>query len=342
MYGRILLYKLKSAMFFATNQFIFHSSIACLWFMLWLCSGNIYVLHCGWIMLIVLSIYRIDTILYLAKNFTPYYFPSYEVIVVPMHVTLGAERLGLLVLLATGECVMGTISTVTTFSLNTVLAILLAASQGYLFKLAYFDIFDCTGEHSEIHALRLSPESGIRSMLFHMPLTMGMTLSSGLIVNVFKSVDDVITLTLIQRALYCLSFSMVLYSIWRIRSCHVYEESSTINFENKLINTIVFGTTFLLPFAPIAKPLILQCILLLLFSVAVFGGPLLELYQHNSHYEEAQITVADSDPDTSLALIESNLKSSYHGKAEEKLSLISSDTKSEALFQVYGTSTADK
>jgi low temperature requirement protein LtrA len=66
---------------------------------------------------------------------------------IPLNSTLSKERVALLVLIAIGEQI-ATISG-TSLKRRIYTGTLLACLQGFLFKWAYFDVFDCTGEITE-------------------------------------------------------------------------------------------------------------------------------------------------------------------------------------------------
>jgi low temperature requirement protein LtrA len=102
--------------------------------------------------------------------FFPYFsrFISWgqDYVYIPINVALQKERLGLLVLIAIGEQIASIVGPNLTRRIYT--GTMLACFQGFLFKWAYFDVFDVTGEVTETkHPLKRGRLHGIAHTKIH-------------------------------------------------------------------------------------------------------------------------------------------------------------------------------
>ena len=87
---------------------------------------------------------------------------------IPQNVELFYERLGLMVIIAIGE-ILANISS-NNLTSEAVGSMVLLVIQGFFFKFAYFDVFDCLGHHALKQASRISKHRGIVCVLNIMTL----------------------------------------------------------------------------------------------------------------------------------------------------------------------------
>jgi low temperature requirement protein LtrA len=231
-----------------------------------------------WTVLVILQVYIIRIALvigpYLVSPLLPSHLPR---ISVPLHVSLTAERSGLFIVLAIGECAMATVGAVTDFTVRNTIGLLVAVIHGYGFKIGYFDTLDCPGEHATKHALKVSINVGGNFFRLHFPLSMGITMSAGLILTVFKShlTDELEPIGRPQQILYALALSAALVSMWELHGLHerdhphahwgMISEGMVVYFAAAVM--VLVGVS-----GVIADPLVLQIVYVSLFYLGIFFG----------------------------------------------------------------------
>ena len=102
---------------------------------------------------------------------------------IPIHVSLMAERLSLLIVIAIGECFMATIASDNEISWRKLFNIAIAAIHAILLKENFFEVLDVPGEEAKKHALKISLHSGTSWLNAHILLTVAVTLSANLLEN---------------------------------------------------------------------------------------------------------------------------------------------------------------
>lgn len=152
--------------------------ISCAW---WLIIGLIpvprWILFILWAIIVTFEFCREALSLPFNQNFPYEYFGIGKYVYVPLNVGLSAERTGLLVVVAVGEIVA--VVTGTNVSQQTYGAAILAVTQGFVIKFAYFDVFDCLAEQTEpIHALRAHRYRGMAHIRLHEVLVGAILVSS--------------------------------------------------------------------------------------------------------------------------------------------------------------------
>lgn len=177
--------------------------------------------------------------------------------------------------------------------------------QGYAFKAAYFDFFDCPGEFAITHALRKSRYHGVSYMRWHVLATMSITMSSGLIAKVFEASQDTSEgqgegvgegvgvdsnseeheiLSFAQRALYSVSFAVALLSLRYISELHerANNDSCQVSVCGVTLDTIsvyffATATCLLVKVEAASEPLVYQCCLVFLFMCGTTSGLLVQM-----------------------------------------------------------------
>lgn len=271
----------KTAKYYTYALIIHHFIAIIFWAILYIIRYNIVLLYFCWTLIVIFISNRIQAFMWLNKHVVPKYITNgEEVITVPVNVNLQVERFSLFVVLAIGECVMGTVGSFSTINWYSVTGLLLATIQGYLFKLCYFDMFDCSGEHALQNAMRWSYDTGIRYGVTHMPGTMGITLSAGIIHKVFQAQTEIVVLTSPQKFLYSFAFALAIESFWHIRNTHQRPDSIKL-FGTSFITEsfLVHSMTILMigiSASPITNPMVYQSLLLTLFGLIISAGVIID------------------------------------------------------------------
>jgi low temperature requirement protein LtrA len=307
---RVLLSKTKDSMYYASNVFTFHFFATLAWIAFWALSGSRLLLICGCALMTIININRIDCYIKIGQHLTSRWLSAeFPRATVPLHVGLTAERFGLFFILGVGECVMGTVGKISVFSFKSALALLLASIQGFFFKVCYFDMFDCMGEHVKKHAIKESKVNGLRLMNLHSTGVMGVTLSAGLIVRVFyqKSVTVGDTpLAVYSRLLYSGAFAIALLSFWHIHRCHshFHDDPALCGISENVAIHIIAVIIVAVAFIPITNPLALQSLLLILFFCGMTVGVFMEKIQ-------GHVVFSDGVAETKLLITEVNSVPKY-------------------------------
>ena len=299
---------------YALNCLIFHFFSAIGWLILFFMLPSQVYFYIGWTLMSIINMYRIDIYIQIGIHISPRLLEkSFLKAPPPINVGLMAERFGLFIILAIGECIMGTVGAVVDFDVTTIIGLVLASLQGYMFKIAYFDMFDCTGEHAKVHATKRSKATGIACLYLHLPALMGVTLSSGLVVKVFNAhhTEDGVSIAFYQQLLYCCAFATTLMSFWKIHKQHLpqREDAQIMCVDENIAIHIVFLSMLCLSWIPISDPLLLQSVLLLLFLIGISIGAIMEWIESRSPDSSEEKKVADELESCHIAPIEKSHRS---------------------------------
>lgn len=195
---------------------VVHAVHAIMWMGIRFLTWNPYCMYALWVLIVVLEHERVGTYIWVADNILVPRF-KFEAKFVPIDVELFAERNGLMIILAIGECFMATLVTATGLNISSHINVVLASFHAFMLKLAYFDVFDIVGEEAKTHALRKSSKSGLAWTRFQLFTVIGITCSSMLL----KRVDEPdIIIPVSERCLFGLSMCVVLQSLWFCSLCH--------------------------------------------------------------------------------------------------------------------------
>jgi hypothetical protein len=217
----------------------------------------------------------------------------------PVHVALTAERFGLLIIVCIAYCLLTRAPGITVLTVRSMSGAGLACIQGYLFKLSYYDCFECGGGSASRHALRISRERGFQWTYFHLLSVIGVILSLSLVSHVFYAQGDASTDVIIvpaQQYLYSTSFAIVLFSFWNIRNAHELRRSDVTLLglsEGAWVYLCVAALVCSGHFA-VKDPMILQVVFVLIFGIGSFIGIVAETLSPKQSLDVASTESNDS------------------------------------------------